>query len=145
MREHADVTRLYAASAVLTGYDEMALRGTGLGPTYLETITDSLWAPQLDALLTKTLEIGRASAGPMECAEALKETILGDPETGPLARNVVILWFLGTWADTEETLETGKNPPRRTVSDRAYTEGLVWNDMGAHPQAAKWPGWCRCR
>ena len=46
---------------------------------------------------------------------------------------------LEQFACTEHAV--GDNPATHVVGSQAYVEGLVWRDIGSHPQAAKQPGW----
>ena len=70
---------------------------------------------------------------------------------GPLAKNVLRMWYLGRWQRLPDNVMTalrttfsevdafGRNF-ERVISARAYREGLVWPAVGAHPPAAKPPG-----
>lgn len=104
-----------ALSELLTGYGRVDLAGTGQVEQYLRLLADVLPPGVLDELLCA----GRqgAAAGPV---------ILGDPKLGPVARNIILLWYRGTWpADTNHV-----------VSAAAYQAGLQWLAAKAHPAGA---------
>lgn len=64
---------------------------------------------------------------------------------GPIARNIVKLWYVATW----EQLPSGwnekygpvANDALFIVSPTAYTEGLLWQAIGVNPPGAKMPGY----
>jgi hypothetical protein len=61
-----------------------------------------------------------------------------DDDTKFLARSIVLLWYLGSWYDPAD-LKANASPGTRhaisskVVSAKAYTQGLVWQIVGAHP------------
>lgn len=57
----------------------------------------------------------------------VRQRIFDDATLGPLARNLIQLWYLGQWGFP-------------VISAQAYQEGLVWKAIGAHPQGAKQQG-----
>jgi hypothetical protein len=62
-----------------------------------------------------------------------------DDNTKFLARSIVLLWYLGSWykpGDLKDNSATpgGRAPiPSQVISPKAYTQGLVWQIVGAHP------------
>jgi hypothetical protein len=80
-----------------------------------------------------------------ELNRAFRAKILGDEKLGPIARNVIKLWFVGTWYQLPYnwTQKFGINENDKTfvVSPNAYIEGLLWPTIGAHPMGAKAPGY----
>ncbi|WP_407149355.1 hypothetical protein [Bradyrhizobium sp. ORS 86] len=67
-----------------------------------------------------------------------------DDDTKFLARSIVLLWYLGSWYKPGDlkanTVTDGKPAPGKraptpsvVVSSKAYTQGLVWQIIGAHP------------
>ncbi len=132
-------------SALLTGYDSLALVGTGRVEEYLRVVTNVVGTDLLKNLI-KAVDALIKAADPSPPDSDSVKAILEDPALGPLARNIIKLWFLGVWYQFEsEDWHTdncqGDNLETHVVSGQAYVEGLVWNDMGTHPQAAKQPGW----
>lgn len=144
-KEPQPVKLMYELSSALTGYDEMALRGTGLGDDYLTTVLGVVQQEVVEAMLDAWASIAEATTSPAERLAAVKTRVLDDEKYGPLARSLIKLWFLGSWYPPTDAWHrkygTGQNIAEHIVSDAAYVEGLVWNDLGAHPQAARWPGW----
>jgi hypothetical protein len=62
-----------------------------------------------------------------------------DDDTKFLARSIVLLWYLGSWYEPGELRKKSATPEKRAlfesevVSSKAYTQGLVWQIIGAHP------------
>jgi hypothetical protein len=56
-----------------------------------------------------------------------------------LARSIVLLWYLGSWYNPEDLKDKSATPggrasiPSQVVSPKGYTQGLVWQIVGAHP------------
>jgi hypothetical protein len=56
-----------------------------------------------------------------------------------LARSIVLLWYLGSWYEPADLKANAATPgtravtPSVVVSSKAYTQGLVWQIVGAHP------------
>jgi len=127
-------------SAMLTGYDGAALAATGC----LQGYRRQLEAVAGPALAARMAEAGAALAATTDDAarEAqARETILADPDLGPLARSLIQLWYLGQWvpmtADWVSRNGAGREDVARILSPLSYREGLVWDAIGAHPLGAK--------
>jgi hypothetical protein len=62
-----------------------------------------------------------------------------DDSTKFLARSIVLLWYLGSWYEPADLKANAATPgtravtPSVVVSSKAYTQGLVWQIVGAHP------------
>jgi hypothetical protein len=62
-----------------------------------------------------------------------------DDNTKFLARSIVLLWYLGSWYKPGDLKAKSATPGNRAfipsvvVSPKAYTQGLVWQIVGAHP------------
>ena len=133
-------------SVALTGFTRLDLLGTGVAQEYYdevvgivgEDICGYLWAASARAIEPE----GRDSD---ELEKAIRETILSDPKLGPVARNIIKMWYLGSWERLPETWRGtyGDNVKGEdhVVSGHAYKEGLVWVAMEAHPMGAKQPGY----
>ena len=153
-------------SAIVTGFSEFDLWGTGQAEAYYETVM--------------------AQEGP----EALRRAISSDPSAvpaDPVVKSIIKLWYVGVWygpeltgrvdvaawtapgrsgakpavpddSRPEESLPGQAAPgeqqagedraggsedrtPPFVVSPDAYTEGLLWRAIGAHPSGAKAPGY----
>jgi hypothetical protein len=60
---------------------------------------------------------------------------LTDQHLGPIAKNIMRLWYTGTWRkDPNDAFSSA------VVSARAYQEGLMWKVAHSHPAGAKQPG-----
>lgn len=64
----------------------------------------------------------------------------GDDDTKFLARSIVLLWYLGSWYEPRDLKNAATAPEavdapikQRVLSAKAYTQGLVWQIVGAHP------------
>jgi hypothetical protein len=119
--------RFVALSAALTGFREVDIHGTGQARAHLDLVLrvagDDLTARLLDA----------------SAADAL-----ADPDLGPLARNLIVLWYLGQWDQMPRHWRDRHGAAPADVagvaSAAAFREGLVWPAIGTHPTAAKAPG-----
>ena len=133
--------RFVALSAELTAFTSLELYGTSMAKAYLDAIETVVGVDLVDALLDGYAGIG--AAGKARTA-ALRRIVFGDERFGPIARNIVKLWYIGTWfalpASWQERF--GPAPADRTfvVSPTAYIQGLLWVAIGAHPPGAKAPG-----
>lgn len=160
--------RFVAFSAQATAFSAVDLWGTGQAADYLETVQEEAG----DQILRDLLEQAGASG---------VDDVFTDEKLGPLARNIIKLWYSGVWYElppqwaarfgapvkavpaqrrpgqqgvAHHGLSDSKGPleqqgrqrtPARTasyvVSAAAYTEGLLWRAIGAHPSGAKAPGY----
>ena len=134
-----------AMSALLTGYSRVQLAGTGLTGAYLGAIDAALPDGVLDDLLGAFARLltqaGSSGTGP----EAhVAPAILDDPRLGPVARNVILLWYCGTWTALSEAWHAAygasSRDATRVVSAQAYQGGLQWAAAGAHPAGARQQG-----
>jgi hypothetical protein len=127
--------RFLAVSAGLTGFDHIQLRGTGLTDTYLRAIDAVLPDGLLDELLDAVGRLLEDDVGP----------VLADPKLGPVARNVILMWFCGTWTTLPDAWRAayGVSPldVNHVVSASAYQGGLQWVAAGAHPAGALQQGY----
>jgi hypothetical protein len=86
----------------------------------------------------------KASVSGEPVEDAIRCEILSDPTLGPVARNIVKLWYVGIWYALPAAWSelNGARPADTTftVSATAYTEGLLWPAIGANPPGAKPPG-----
>lgn len=147
-----------AFSATATAFSAVDLWGTGMAKAYLATVIDEA-GPDI---LRELLDAWAAASG--EPDQAPFGEIFTSEKLGPLARNIVKLWYSGIWYETpahwvarfglpvkavptqRRAAQRGHQPgPARTapfvVSPAAYTEGLLWRAVGAHPAGAKAPGY----
>ncbi len=132
--------RFLAFSAEVTAFGVVELQGTGQPEAYLKTVDDVVGTALVDELLALHAE------SPHTARDAhLRRTIFGDGKLGPIARNIVKLWYSGVWYElpTAWTETYGPAPKDVTfvVSPSSYVEGLLWTAIGAHPAGAKAPGY----
>jgi hypothetical protein len=129
-------------SVELTCFKAYELFGTGMADAYLATADKVAGAPLIDELLAVYASLGDLH-GDARCA-ALRRLILGSEKLGPIVRNIIKLWYIGTWFALPGTWQErfGPAPSDGTfvVSPTAYIEGLLWKAAGAHPPGARAPG-----
>jgi hypothetical protein len=128
-------------SVLLTGFDTTHLRGTGMAEEYLRFL-DQILPPEIVEDLLSCSE--KIPLGP-ECERVAETEILGSPRLGPVARNLIVLWYCGTWTQLPAAWRAafGAAPQDTTqvVSAAAYQTGLQWAVAGAHPSGAKQQGY----
>lgn len=135
-----------ALSAKLTAFSEFDLMGTGQANLYFDTVT-GVAGDSVLAELVEAFGRARAAAGADNSAweAALRREVLSHPKLGPVARNIIKMWFSGTWYQlpAEWRLAYGARDKDFTfvVSPVSYTEGLLWPTIGANPSGAKAPGY----
>ncbi|HEY1571194.1 MAG TPA: hypothetical protein VGG05_07620 [Pseudonocardiaceae bacterium] len=138
-------------SVDLTAFDETDLLGTGLAHQYLAKVRAACG----DEVVTALLDAHRAAradavddAGSCDRTRfdrALRHRIFSDDRLGPVARNVIKLWYAGMWYGLlpEWTDCHGAHAAAETstVTAASYQEGLLWPAIGANPPGAKAPGY----
>jgi hypothetical protein len=130
-----------ALSAALTAFREVELWGTGQVERYLDEVIATVG----DSIVARLLSTGEEALRAPDPTAALEELVMDDPDLGPVARNVIILWYLGQWnALPNEWRNRNGASPRdvtRVISADAYAAGLAWKAIGAHPMGANPPGY----
>lgn len=125
-------------SAALTGFEAVDLEGTGLVEAHANTVRDIVGERIFGRLLLTWHQIDE------DVAESVRRKILESPLVGPVARNIIQLWYTGIWNQMPGAWRNQYGASARdltqVVSGAAYREGLVWRVIGAHPPAAKAPG-----
>ena len=141
MAEESELQTFYDLSVTLTGFSRIDLEGTGMGPTYLDTVRGVVGARFLADLLRTYREV-ETEGGDTE--RNLRIRILGDPGFGPVARNLILLWYTGNWTELSQgwrdTYGVSVSDVSGVVSAESYQQGLMWTAAGAHPQGANQPG-----
>ncbi len=133
-------------SEKLTAFTSFQLQGTGEAEVYFNTARDAVGESTFTELLL-TFEKIQTDAGEDESKfdEGLRHQILSNTKLGPIARNIIKMWFVGTWYQLPDYWleEHGVSSEDSTfvVSANAYKEGLLWPTIGAHPSGAKAPGY----
>lgn len=135
-----------ALSIDLTAFPEPDLHGTGLAGQYLAKVRAACG----DAVVVQLLAAHRAArdetgGDPAGLDRALRHRIFSDDCLGPVARNVIKLWYAGMWygLPPEWTDRFGAQAAAETstVTAASYQEGLLWPAIGANPPGAKAPGY----
>jgi hypothetical protein len=125
-------------SSEVTAFSAFDLYGTGQAPSYLSTVVRVVG----EAVLAELLDAYDRTAG---TAGALATEIFGDEKLGPVARNIIKLWYAGIWYELPsawtESFGALANDGTFTASSQAYPEGLLWRAIGANPPGAKAPGY----
>ncbi len=110
-------------SVELTGLSRLQLLGTAMAGTYLKTMDAKLPAGALDGLLAAYAKL---PAGPGR-ESAITAELLGNSHLGPITRDLILLWYCGSWRGD-------------IVSAEAYLAALQWVAAGAHPPGAQQQG-----
>ncbi|MBB5574791.1 hypothetical protein [Rhizobium paranaense] len=142
-----DPHRFLAFSTEVTAFGTFELWATGQVEAYLATVNGAIGDAILNELLSDYEKICLQTEGQAasERKARLRREIFGSEKLGPVARNIIKLWYVGTWYGLPGAWceAFGARPKDVTfvVSPAAYTEGLMWKAIGAHPAGAKAPGY----
>jgi len=121
--------RFLRLSSTLTGFNRVELLGTGVADVYLRALEDVLPADVLERLLA---------------GDADPDGVLADPALGPPARNLILMWYCGTWTplpdDWRAAHGASELDTHRVISPDGYVAGLQWVAAGAHPVGARQQG-----
>lgn len=144
--EPAGIEDFLSLSAALSGFSVFRLRGTGQATAYLSAVSDVVGGETLSELLSRFRAVREEAAGSEEAFQRLlRVRVLSDEKLGPIARNVIKLWYVGTWYELPRAWCDAFGARERdvtfVVSPAAYTEGLLWPAIGANPPGAKGPGY----
>ncbi len=139
---HNPETLFVRLSALLTGFNRVELFGTGMVQPYYQLLLRIGGEHGFGALLSEGAEVlalkGKAQH------KRIEKQLLADPTIGPLARNLITLWYLGLWNQLPLAWRNVHGAHADDVthypSAESYTQGLVWQAMHVHPQGAKQPG-----
>ena len=137
------IERFVKLSAEITAFTAFELYGTGQAQAYLDAVIGVVGDNLMQELLTAHERIDDPTQAARE--KRLRREIFGDEMLGPIARNIVKLWYLGIWFElprawTDNYGALSKNV-MFIVNAAAYTEGLLWTAIGANPSGAKAPGY----
>jgi hypothetical protein len=134
------VGRFVALSAALTGFRRVDLLSAGMAHAYYDEVVAIVG----ERITARLIAVGASVIerhGVVAVEDELRRRILDDGLLGPVARNVMILWYLGQWdqlpAEWRDRYGASTLDEDRVISPAAYAEGLVWKAIGAHPQGAK--------
>jgi hypothetical protein len=138
--------RFLVFSAEMTAFSVFDLQGTGQAESYLSSVVDVVGEEVLGELLNAYGRIGDESMDdPAARARLLYRDIFSSEKLGPIARNIIKVWYVGVWYQMPhgwtDRFGTLDNDGTFVVSPAAYTEGLLWRAIGANPRGAKAPGY----
>jgi hypothetical protein len=138
--------RFLAMSAELTAFSTVDLQGTGQAEAYLALVVRVVGEDLLDEVLGAYEHAVRAAGpGRDELTWLLKRDLFSNEKLGPIARNIIKLWYVGVWyelpAEWVETFGALEHDGTFTASAAAYAVGLLWFAIGAHPPGARAPGY----
>lgn len=117
-------------STLLTGFDRFELLGTGQAAFYYEWVQTHA-AERLPTLLSTYSELPAETA---QHQSFIETHLIGSEKLSTLVRSIIKLWYLGQWYSPEDPSQT------QIPSANSYQQGLVWDAIHAHPQAAKQQG-----
>jgi hypothetical protein len=130
--------RFLAFSSEVTAFSVFDLQGTGQAESYLSTVIRVVGEETLAELLDT---YARTAHRP----RTLEADIFSSEKLGPIARNIIKLWYVGVWyalpPEWTESFGALENDGTFTASSGAYPEGLLWRTIGANPPGAKAPGY----
>lgn len=134
-----------AISAVLTGFSELELARTDMADAYWGTLVDMAGEMIAGDFMSACATILAASQSPADLPGMIEAQLLKHPAFGPLARNIIVMWYLGQWSALPrewcDAYGSRMDDCNRMISAHAYQESLVWQAFGSHPQGAKPTGW----
>jgi hypothetical protein len=126
-------------SVRLTGFDRVDLQGTGMLEAYFKYLLNDRKDrhDELERLAEVANELDRlaASRGDVAVRAAIRQHLMEDSELGPLAANIIRMWYTGSWQT-----DPGNPSSAKVIAPQAYQEGLVWKVVHSHPPGAKAPG-----
>lgn len=139
------VEQFLQMSVVLTGFDRIELLGTGMVRPYYDELLRIIGEREAGKLLAAVDEVIADCEEPGgDLDAAFEERILDDDRFGPVARNLAMMWYLGSWTQLPRAWRDRYGATSldydRVVSAAAYREGLVWPAAGTHPMGAKQQG-----
>jgi hypothetical protein len=113
-----------AMSSTLTGMRDLE---RGVAEQYLVRISKDKEGGKLDELLKVFREI-QAAGG--DADEAIRQRIMNDAALGPLAQQIIVLWYTSALHSQDEK---GKHLFDFPDDPNQYFSGLVWAAIRAHP------------
>jgi D-sorbitol dehydrogenase-like protein len=150
--ENQDMMAFLLLSAALTGVDIQTLapefsRGSGdilsadpgIDPINVKNAYfRQVSAPGTATSLTKLLQIAKDNR--LSQDDIIAKVNASEDDTKFLARSIVLLWYLGSWYEPGDLKNAAAAPElvhapikQKVLSAKAYTQGLVWQIVGAHP------------
>jgi hypothetical protein len=119
LTEGVQIERFLALSAALTGSDRLPREMAG---DYLQRLAQ-------DELVNRLLTVfQRILAGGNDVNAAIRQQILMAPEFELLARQIIMLWYLGELIGPDDKPVLGAKPTH-------HFRGVMWEMIHAHPLA----------
>lgn len=129
-------------SADLTDFEQVELLGTGMAEPYYQQVLSVVGVKIADELWAVTRQLSGLTGDELETA--IRREIMANPKFGPIARNIIQLWYWGSWIelpnDWRSRYGINQNDKTNFVGAAGYQEGLIWKVMNSHPEGAKQPG-----
>lgn len=136
MSSNSDLDNFVGLSAVLTGFSandlNPPLSPQPVSAEYLQMLQSKVDAALVTQLLSTYQTIAAQFPADEQTAQ-VQSQILTDAKMGPVARNIIRMWYLSIWYDGYESDQVSGFSPGTVVSSNAYTKGLAWDAMQAHP------------
>jgi hypothetical protein len=134
-----------AFSAAVTGFTAVDLHGTGQAEEYRTTVAEAVGDDALAELLETWARIsGEAQGESSQLENLLRRDVFSDPKLGPVARNIVKLWYVGIWYELPPAWIDAFGALEKNytfmVSPSAYVAGMLWPTVGGNPPGARGPG-----
>jgi hypothetical protein len=132
-------------SETLTGFKSVDLLATGMVRPYYDELTRVIGAREVGAFLSAGLAVYESKVTTEhDLDSAFRAQLLDNERFGPVARNVINMWYLGSWKQLPREWRNSYGAMAadfdRVISPEAYREGLAWVAAGTHPMGAKQPG-----
>jgi hypothetical protein len=139
--DYALLQRFLDFSAEVTAFSTLDLYGTGQAEEYLAAVVRVVGEQVLGELLDAYEHVPQTDTR----AKLLYQDVFSSEKLGPVARNVIKLWYAGVWyklpPEWTESFGAREADVTFVVSPAAYAEGLLWRTIGANPPGAKAPGY----
>jgi hypothetical protein len=137
----ADQAVFLALSALLTGFQEIELQGTGLVAMHLKTLILKVGEKTTQELL----EGARQALGESDPASAIRNGLWKSPKLGPVIQNLIPLWYVGSWSPMPRQWQEQyywdhpdlNTSPEWVSAPQSYEEALVWRVIFAHPPGTR--------
>lgn len=127
-------------SSVLTGFDKVELLGTGMAADYLRAIKGVYHDALLRLLFEARAIIEVYGEESQDFAVQIQKRIIEDIEFGQIAKNIIQLWYLGSYTNYNDPAPLIYKEAH-IVSADAYQNGLIWQAANTHPAGARQPGY----
>ncbi len=121
-----DVQQFIQMSEELCGIPSFYLSGTGYAPLYYKTAVEAAGDSRVNRLLNLYQSLPKCCRRHRDTA--LRAKLLADQELGPVARNIIKLWYIATWLEMPQEWHAQFLPGTTTAHSfppYAYAESLL--------------------